>query len=146
MRKKRHYKPTDALHDVADPFPGLRLVINNEVFKKGRVDKDAQAFTFSVMDDAESIDDLPNVETITNRSFTIEQAKKLISMLEMSIDAVKIMKEKFSALDEIECYLDSMKGTVDDFKLALSADPEAITDSPDLDSDLRDLEELIKNF
>jgi hypothetical protein len=140
---KKGSSPTD-LYEV---FPGLRFVINYNDIKTGGMADNGKAFTLSTVDDAEDLEQLPDM--ICNRSFTYKEALKLSAALGEAIKAVDIIKRKFAKLDELDCYIDSMQSTVDDFRRSLKDNLGDIDDGdnvPDLDGDLRDLEESLKNF
>jgi hypothetical protein len=143
-KAKKESLPTD----VYEVFPGLRFTINySDIVTVGLPDK-RQAFTLSTVDDAEDVHNqkFEDIQMVCNRSFTYKEALKLSAALAEAIKAVDVLKKQYSKLDEIDCYLDSMQSTVDDYRRELKEDAENIDVNLDLDGDLKDLEYAIENF
>jgi hypothetical protein len=138
--KKKGESPAN----LFEVFPGLSFVINYNEIKTGTLGDNAQAFTLIAIDDAEDLEQLPDI--ICNRSFTYKEALRLSTALGVALKAVDALKKQYGKLDEINCYLDSMQSTVDDYRRELKEDVENLDGCLDHDGDLRDLEDLVKNF
>jgi hypothetical protein len=130
---------------MVEIFPGLRFCIHYQQLTTGANRKTAPVFSFMAYDDSDAFNEDPDFTV--NRSFTVDEAKKVITTLTEAMAAVETLNGQLSKLDEINCYLDSMQSTVDDFRTSLKENPvEFIDDDIDFDSDLRDLSDLVDNF